>query len=145
MLLGTYPAKFVAGHRVAVPLILRKNLGEKFILARWYEDCLVLIDINRWQDLYKRLGGENNLIITPIRDTERFILASAFEVMPDDQGRIVVPEMLIKYSDLSEDIYFVGLGDKVEIWNKSNWEAREAEIIKNASSYIDELSNKQNG
>ena len=89
MLLGTYPAKFVAGHRIAVPIILRRDLGEKFILARWYEGCLVLIDINRWQDLYKRLGGENNLIITPIRDTERFILASAFEVIPDDQVRAI--------------------------------------------------------
>lgn len=145
MLLGTYPAKFVAGHRVAVPVSLRRDLGEKFVLARWYEGCLVLIDINRWQDLYKRLAGENNLIITPIRDTERFILASAFEVVPDDQGRIVVPEMLIEYSGLSESIYFIGLGDKVEIWNKDKWEAREQEIIKNAASYIDEISNKQNG
>lgn len=144
MLLGTYPAKFVAGHRVAVPFNLRRELGEKFILARWYEGCLVLIDINRWQDLYKRLGGERNLIVTPIRDTERFILASAFEVVPDDQGRIVIPEILTRYSNLSDDIYFIGLGDKVEIWNKNNWEEREKEIIKNASSYIDELSNKQN-
>ena len=143
MLLGTYPAKFVAGHRVAVPLNLRRNLGEKFVLARWYEGCLVLIDINRWQDLYKRLAGDNNLIVAPVRDIERFILASAFEVVPDDQGRVVIPEVLIKYSNLSEDIYFVGLGDKVEIWNKNNWEEREAEIIKNTSGYIDELSNKK--
>ncbi len=143
MLLGTYPAKFVAGHRVAVPLNLRRNLGEKFVLARWYEGCLVLIDINRWNDLYKRLAGDNNLIVAPVRDIERFILASAFEVMPDDQRRIVIPEILIKYSNLSEDIYFVGLGDKIEIWNKNNWEEREKEIIKNASGYIDELSNKQ--
>lgn len=143
MLLGTYPAKFVAGHRISVPLVLRKNLGAKFILARWYEGCLVLIDINNWQSLYKRLAGGNNLIVTPIRDTERFILGSAFEVEPDDQGRIVVPEHLINYSGLKEDIYFLGLGDKVEIWDKIAWEEKEKEVVKNAASYIEELSNKQ--
>lgn len=143
MLLGTYPAKFVSGHRVSVPAILRRDLGEKFILARWYEGCLVLIDINRWQDLYKRLTGEGNLIVSPIRDTERFILGSAFEVLPDDQGRIVIPERLIEYSALSDDIYFIGLGDKVEIWNKTVWEDREKEIIKNAGNYIEELSKRK--
>ena len=108
MLLGTYPAKFAAGHRISVPLVLRRDLGEKFILARWYEGCLVLIDINNWQSLYKRLSGNSQIIVTPIRDTERFILGSAFEVEPDDQGRIVVPEHLINYSGLKEDIYFLG-------------------------------------
>lgn len=145
MLLGTYPARFVAGHRVAVPANLRRDLGEKFILARWYEGCLVLIDINRWQNLYQRLGGDKNLIVRPIRDTERFILAQAFEAVPDDQGRIVIPERLIEYSSLDDDIYFIGLGDRVEIWNKSLWEEKEKEIIKGATEYIEELAKKQNG
>ena len=104
---------------------------------------MVLIDINSWQNLYKRLAGENDLIVTPIRDTERFILGSAFEVVPDDQGRIVVPERLIEYSGLTDDVYFIGLGDKVEIWNKVTWEGREKEIVKNAANYIEELSKRK--
>jgi MraZ protein len=145
MLLGTYPAKLVVGHRIAVPSQLRRELGEKFILGRWYEGCLVLIDINRWQDLYKRLAGEKSLIVTPIRDTERFILAQSYELTPDDQGRVVVPERLIEYSGLVENVYFVGLGDRVEIWSKERWDEKEEEVIKNASAYIEQLAKKQNG
>lgn len=140
MLLGTYPAKFAAGHRIAVPSTLRKDLGQKFILARWYESCLVLIDINSWLNIYKRLSGDMQIIISPIRDTERFILASAFEVEPDDQGRIVIPDRLVNYSSLKEDVYFIGLGDRVEIWDKAMWEDREKEIVKNASRYIEDLA-----
>lgn len=142
MLLGTYPAKLVAGHRIAVPSLLRRDLGEKFILARWYEGCLVLIDINSWLDIYKRLSGGTNFIVLPIRDTERFILGSAFEVEPDDQGRVIIPERLAQYSGLKDDVYFIGLGDRVEIWDKQVWEEKEKEVIKNAAGYIEELSKK---
>lgn len=140
MLLGTYPAKFVSGHRVAVPSVLRKDLGKTFILARWYEGCLVLIDKEGWDALYKRLIGEERLVITPVRDTERFILAQAFEVTPDDQGRIVIPERLIEYSRFNEDIYFIGVGDRVEIWNKELWESKEKEVVENAASFIEQMA-----
>lgn len=142
MLLGTYPAKFVSGHRVAVPSILRRDLGKIFIIARWYENCLVLIDKEGWNALYKRLVGSEKLVVTPIRDTERFILSQAFEVSPDEQGRIVIPERLIEYSRIDTDIYFIGVGDRVEIWNKELWEAKEKEVVENASSYIEELAKK---
>jgi MraZ protein len=143
MLLGTYPAKFVSGHRVAIPSVLRKDLGKSFILARWYEGCLVLIDREGWNALYKRLVGEERLVVTPIRDTERFILAQAFEVMPDEQGRIVIPERLIQYSKFSDDIYFIGVGDRVEIWSKVLWELKEKEVVENAANYIEELAKRK--
>lgn len=143
MLLGTYNAKFAVGHRVAVPSQLRKDLGESFILARWYEGCLVLIGKEGWGALYKRLIGSQNLVITPIRDTERFILSQAFEVFPDEQGRIVIPEILIQYSKLGEDIYFIGLGDRVELWSKDLWEAKEKDVVENAARYIEDLAKKK--
>jgi MraZ protein len=143
MLLGTYPAKFVSGHRIAIPSQFRKNLGKSFILARWYERCLVLIDETGWSALYKRLVGADRLIVAPVRDTERFILSQAFEVYPDEQGRIVIPEVLIKYSEFEEDIYFIGVGDRAEVWSKKNWEAKEKEVTENAAQYIEELAKKK--
>ena len=143
MLLGTYPAKFVSGHRISVPSSLRPDLGQTFILARWYEKCLVLVGTENWNALYKRLVGDSRLIVSPVRDTERFILSMAFEVSPDDQGRIVIPEVLIKYSEIEEDIYFIGTGDRVEVWSKRNWETKEAEVTENAAKYIEELANRK--
>ncbi len=136
--------KFVAGHRVAVPASLRHDLGETFILAKWYEGCLVLVGKESWSALYKRLVGEEKLIIGPIRDTERFILGSAYEAQADDQGRIVVPERLVSYAHLGEEIYFLGLGDRVEIWDKKTWEEKENIVARDAAEYIEDLA-KRNG
>ncbi len=142
MLLGTYPAKFASGHRVSVPSQFRKDLGQPIILARWYEGCLVLVGKEFWEALYKRLTGEKGIIVNPVRDTERFILASAYEVNPDEQGRIVVPERLVEYSNLKDDIYFIGLGEKAEIWDKTIWEEKEKEVVKGAAGYIEELAKR---
>ena len=144
MLLGTYPAKFASGHRISIPSQFRKELGESYILARWYEGCLVLVGKDFWNALYKRLTGSSDLIVNPIRDTERFILASAYEVFPDDQGRIVIPERLVEYSGLKEDLYFIGLGEKAEIWDKDKWEDKEKTVVREAASYIENLAKETN-
>lgn len=141
MLIGTYPARFASGHRIAIPSQFRKELGSNYILARWYEGCLVLVGRDYWDALYKRLTGGMEIIVNPIRDTERFILGSAYEVSPDDQGRIVIPERLVTYSGLGEDIYFIGLGEKIEIWDKSRWEQKERDVISEAATYIEKLAN----
>lgn len=143
MFLGTYLVRVTSGNRTAVPSIYRENLGETFILAKWYENCLVLISKNSWNALLTRIMGEEKMVISPVRDTEHFIFASAFEVLPDDQGRIIIPERLAKYANLGEEVYFLGIGDRVEIWNKEGWDEKEKVVVRDAPKYIEELSNRQ--
>ena len=142
MLLGTYPIKFAANHRVAIPAPLRRGLGEEVVIAKWYEECLVLIGKDQFNALLTRIRGERGLITQPVRGSEHFIFASAYEVIADDQGRIVIPENLVTYAGLTEDIYFLGVGDRVEIWEKAAWDEKEKQIIKEAPKYIEELAKK---
>lgn len=143
MFLGTYFVKLFSGRRVAVPAPFRHDLGETFILAKWYEGCLVLVSEERWSALLKRLTGSQTIIITPIRDTERFIFGSAYEVQPDDQGRMIIPERLSDYAGLEEEICFIGLGDRIEIWGKESWEEKEKTIGRDSAKYIEELARNE--
>ena len=143
MLLGTYQVKVSSGRRVFIPAPFRQDLGENFILAKWYEECLVMVAISSWDALYKRLTGDNKIIVSPIRDTERFILGSAFEAIPDDQGRIVIPEVLTNFAKLSDEISFIGLGDRVEIWDSKIWDEKQKILAKEASQIIERLASKK--
>lgn len=140
MLLGTYQVKVASGRRVFIPASLRSDLGENFILAKWYEECLVLIGSDSWNALYKRLVGDQKIIVSPIRETERFILGSAYNILPDDQGRIVIPEILANFAGLTDEISFIGLGDRVEIWNSKVWEEKQKTLAKEAAGIIEKLS-----
>lgn len=143
MLLGTYQVKVASGRRVFIPAPLRQDLGEKYILARWYEECLVLVATDSWEALYKRLVGDQKIIVSPIRETERFILGSAYNTLPDDQGRIVIPEVLALYANFTEQVSFIGLGDRVEIWDSKIWEEKQKTLATEATEIIEKLAKEQ--
>ena len=108
MLIGQYVSRLTDKNRISVPKKIREELGEEMIIAKWYEGCLVLVSKENWQKLIKRLIGEAKLIISPVRDIDRFVFASAFEADLDGQGRFVVPESLINYSGIKDEVVFVG-------------------------------------
>lgn len=126
--------------RVAVPKRFLSELGENPIIAKWYEDCLILVSAKFWDGLFERLTGGKKAIGYGVRDIERFILGSAFEVDPDDQGRVIVPEILAEYAHFEKDLVFVGLRDRIEIWPKRVWDAKSAELAKTTKEYIEGLA-----
>ena len=142
MFLGTYLVSITSGKRTAIPSVFRNGLGQSLILAKWYEECLVLVNKEALNALLTRITGGSKSIVEPIRQTEHFIFSSGFEVMPDDQWRIVIPERLMSYAKLGEQVYFLGVGDRVEIWNKEMWDERERLVAKDAPVYIEKLAEK---
>jgi MraZ protein len=142
MLIGSYLAALGEKRRVAVPKRFLAELGEKPILAKWYEDCLILVTNEFWDKLLKRLTGERKVLELGVRDIERFILGSAFEAEPDNQGRIILPEILVNYAKLNKELMFIGLTNRVEIWNKEIWDQKSKELAKTTKNYIEEIGRK---
>ena len=142
MLIGSYPAVLSDSRRVAVPKKFINELGNIPVLAKWYEDCLILVKSEFWENLSKSLIGQRNKDLG-VRDLERFILGTAYEIEADDQGRIVIPELMVSYAKLGKDVVFVGLFDRVEIWSKSIWDQKTDELSKTTKEYIEKLSNEK--
>lgn len=139
MLIGQYESIIGDKNRTSVPRKLRNELGDSLIIARWYENCLVVVPTNSWERLVNRLTGTVRMVTQSVRDTDRFILGSAYELTPDNQGRIVLPANLIEYANLGSEIVFLGLGDRVEIWSKEEWKKRQNYIAENASDIVERL------
>lgn len=139
MLIGQFTTLLTSKRRIAVPQHLRKQLGSKLIVARWYEKCLVLVSQESWQALLQRLTGKVEIITAPVRDTDRFIMGAAFELEADGQGRILLPESLVAFAALEKEVIFIGLGDRVEIWNKNVWQAKEKYLSAHAAELVEKL------
>jgi MraZ protein len=140
MLIGSFQSKITDGNRVAVPKKLRTELGDRFIVAKWYEQCVVMISLTDWEALLQKLTGKQELLTRAVRDTDRFILGSAFEVEVDRQGRINLPTNLSTFAKLSTDVVFLGLGSRVELWDQTTWEAKEAQIATEAADLLENMS-----
>jgi len=143
MLIGSYLGNLSDARRVAVPKKFINELGERPILAKWYEDCLILVSNTFWNNLLNRLTGGKKTIGLGVRDIERFILGSAYETEPDDQGRIVIPEIMHEYAKFSHEVVFVGVGDRVELWSKMVWDEKSMTLSKSTRDYIEELSKNE--
>lgn len=109
--------------RTNFPAKLREALGESFWLVRGTKDrYLSVYSQEKWEKIHADLtaipgnGGEQ---------LKRWLNAGAFEVTPDKQGRILIPQNLRDYGYLDKDIAIIGAGDKVEIWEKNRWTAQD--------------------
>ncbi len=140
MLIGQYTSKLTDKGRISIPKKFRQELGEELIVAKWYENCLVLVPKADWTKLLRRLVGVTRLVILTVRDIDRFILGSAFEVRPDNQGRFVVPETLLEYAEIKTEVVFVGLNDRVEVWSQEKWEQLEESAEEKASQAIEKIA-----
>jgi MraZ protein len=140
MILGEYTSSITAGKRIAVPKMFRERLGEEsLIITRGYEQCLVLVGKGSFEQL---LSGVLNIpfISTEKRETSRFLLSSAQEVTPDDQGRVVLADNLLQYAGLSnKEVVFIGVGMWVEIWDKEVWQKYQRKLDRESSTIADRL------
>ena len=139
MLIGSYLGNLGDKRRTAIPKRFLVELGDKPILAKWYEECLILVSSEFWERLLGRLTGGSKVLGLGVRDIERFILGSAFEMEVDAQGRVIIPEILAKYAGLAKELVFVGLVDRVEVWDREVWDRKSGELAKITKEYVEEL------
>ena len=57
-----------------------------------------------------------------VRMLTRFFLAGAIDAELDKQGRILLPATLLKHARIEKDAVIAGVGNRVEIWNKDDWD-----------------------
>jgi MraZ protein len=143
MLVGQFISKLTDKDRLAVPKKIRQELGEELVVARWYEKCLVLVSVQTWRNLLKRLVGNPGLVISPVRDIDRFIYGLAYEIKLDGQGRFILPKLLIDYAKIKTDVVFVALGDRVEIWSNEEWDKLEGEVEQRAAKAIEKIAQEK--
>ena len=129
--------------RVALPSKFRKDTGNKIIIARWYENCLVIVGPSQWSGLIGRFARQDEVVVRPIRSVERYILSTAFEVETDNQGRFVVPPMLREMVGIKNEIIFLGLGERIELWDLATWLKEEKKVEDEADAVLEEISQKR--
>ncbi len=137
MLVGYYIQKVNHKGRTALPSRFKKELGTTIILSRWFEGALAIFSPKAWQEMVEQVT-KGSLVTAIARDTERFLLGGAYEIDLDAQGRFVIPIDLRAHTTLINEIVFIGLSNRVELWNKEKWQEREKNIIQNAEKLVEE-------
>lgn len=121
MFLGEYEYRIDSKGRLAIPPKFRGDFWEGIVLARGFDRCIYAYPPSVWEKLSEQFQG---LPITRSKERRkrRVMFATAFSLMPDEQGRILLPTPLREYAAIKDSAVFAGLNDYVEIWSKGNWD-----------------------
>ena len=131
--------------RVAIPAKLRSRSGEStdFVLTKGLEGCLALYPSTEWKKIVDSMSSKmSNLPFTPekYRFYERDLYGNAEDVTPDKQGRILIPDRLLKLAKIDREARVVGVAARIEIWNPGIYEKYVDEYEKSPEEVAESLS-----
>jgi MraZ protein len=124
--LGTHTPKLDEKGRLFLPARFREELAGGVVVTKGQERCLYVFRRADFVATAERLQSAP-LTAKAVRDYSRVFFASAFDDLPDKQGRITVPAGLRSYAGLSKDCVVIGANTRLEIWDASSWSSYEQE------------------
>lgn len=138
MFIGEYTHSVDSKKRLAIPAKFRKELGQKAIVTRGLDQCLVVYPLKEWNLLADKIGK------LPISQTEargftRIMLAGAMDVELDKLGRILIPDYLKKFADFKKNVVIIGLYNRLEIWDENKWNTYRVKTEKEMGDSVSKL------
>lgn len=121
MFIGEYNHNLDEKGRLAIPVKFREELKGGAVVTKGLDGCLFLYTITEWKILADKLS-KLPISQANTRAFARLMLAGAMDVSLDKQGRIVIPDYLRKYVNLSKKVVINGLYNRLEIWDEDAWE-----------------------
>lgn len=106
-------------NRLTVPARFRDAVGGEVILYRAPEGCLFLYDTARFDEVRKNvdvLSGTSDG-----RQQIRYFYSDVVSLTVDRTGRFIIPPDFLTYADLKTDVVILGVGERMEIWNKETY------------------------
>ena len=138
MFLGEYRHNIDYKGRLSVPKKFRVNL-KGAVLTKGLDRCLFLYTRQAWESLSNRIKA---LPVTAAdaRSFSRYLFSGATEIEFDQLGRIFIPEYLRTYANLKKAIIFVGVLERVEIWDKTGWNKIRKRVEAKGEEIAEKLS-----
>ncbi len=126
-IIGTYECKVDVKGRLMFPAAFKNQLegsiSEGFVIKRSiFRKCLELYPMAEWNLESKRINNLNRFVKKNV-DFIRKFMAGVKTVELDSAGRLLIPKDLTLYSNIKKEIVLASVVNKIEIWDKSEYEA----------------------
>lgn len=122
---GEYEGKLDAKGRIVLPSRLKSGLseanGNMLMISRGVEPCLVIYPMVEYNKIYSRVSGMNEFN-QEHRLLQRTFFSRFSDVELDGNGRFLVPKIMLNYAKLEKEVVFVGMGNRMEMWNPERYE-----------------------
>lgn len=145
--IGEFECKIDNKGRIILPAKLRLQIPDKdaksMVINRGFEKCLVLYTSADWNLETEKLNVLNDFN----RQARKFIRQfnnGANIVQIDNNSRINIPNNLVEYADLKDDVIISCYNNKIELWNKTHYQEELSFDDEEFSRMAEELMGNKN-
>jgi MraZ protein len=123
---GEYECRIDAKGRLKLPAAIMKQLGDdenqKFTINRGFEKHLMLYPNEVWERKSREIN-QLNIYNTQHRQAIRYFYRGATELELDSAERINIPQSLLDYAGIGQDVVLYAYQQQIEIWSKEAYDA----------------------
>ena len=139
MFYGEYIHNIDRKGRLILPSRFRdisKEVGiEKFFLTRGLDTCIFMFTEDEWSIQEQKF---KNMPFTKqeSRQFNRLFFSGAVDVVPDKQGRFIIPKYLKDFAKIKQETMIIGVSNRIEIWDINSWK----EFYSNSTSAFEQTA-----
>lgn len=130
--------------RIKMPASLHKHFpaedGNRFMIAKDLEDCLVIYPLKTWEKQEQRLAKLNDFNPRH-RAFKNVITVGLTEMELDNAGRFLISKSLMKYIAGAKEVILKGQFDRIQIWEVSRYEQFIQGSINNIEALAEDAAN----
>lgn len=129
-LAGTYELTIDIKNRLSIPFAIRRKLNEERDGHAFYavpgrrKGTLALYPEKYYERLRADLPADDSLSDEAYA-YRQFEYSQSALLDPDGQGRVLIPERLLKKAGLDKDVVLIAVRDHLELWRRADFEAFE--------------------
>lgn len=137
--LGSFQHNIDEKGRLSLPASFRREgQDQPFVLVHVFPEALTLYPRSAWADVEGRL--REVLRLQPqARPWVLKVTANACEVVPDRQGRILVPQRLQEAVGIAGPTLVVGAIDRIELWDPARFTAATEAPVPDAARFMHQI------
>lgn len=102
--------------------VCKENGIDRFFITRGLDKCIFMFCDEEWKAQEKKFKGFS-FTKQESRSFNRLFFSGAVEVLPDKQGRFIIPLYLKQYADIKKDAVIIGVANRIEIWDEQTWKS----------------------
>lgn len=128
---GEHAHAIDAKGRTSLPAKFREALAAEketslIVTREPWDECLLAYPLPEWKRLEEKLDAQ------PQFDKEvvlfkRVFIAPAQEIDIDGMGRLLIPQSLRDYADLTKEVVWVGQVRTIQLWSQDRWKKAQAQ------------------
>lgn len=133
MFLGEYTHTIDDKGRLTIPAKFRGSLAAGLVVTRGFDQNLMLFPLEGWRDLADRIA-QRPLGDEDVRAFRRRVFSGAIDLVPDRQGRILLPPYLREFAGINGEVVIAGMYNYLEVWSTEAWQSVRESIESNGDA-----------